>query len=442
MSAGRTMLAPYTGNWDRREATHLLWRTQGGATEAEITQSVREGLAGTLDRLLTPQSESDTFLKTDALLRRTAFDTREIRDLKAWWARRLLYSANPLVETLTLFWHNHFATSFAKVQSVEHMAAQNDLLRRESLGSFRRMLSGMTRDVAMLIWLDGNANRKRHANENFAREVMELFSLGVGHYTEKDIQEAARAFSGWHVREGKFWFNTIQHDDGTKTVLGRSGNLNGDDIIELCLDQPACPRFLATKLLRSFVTPQPGDAILEDLAQSIRRHNYELTPVLRELLGSQLFFDPANRHALIKSPVQLVLGAQRTLEARPHLQNTVELLAQLGQDLFEPPTVKGWEGGRLWISSTTLLQRSNFAAELATGGRYGGIADPTKLATSKSWSDADAVAYYTELLLSRDLDADSRQSLQDYLTQAGGDDSQRLRGLLHLIMSMPEFQLL
>ena len=144
----------------------------------------------------------------------------------------MLHSANPIVEKMSLFWHNHFATSYAKVQSVEHMAAQNDLIRRTAVGSFRQLLAGMSRDVAMLIWLDGNANRKRHANENFAREVLELFSLGLGNYTERDIKEAARAFTGWHVREDRFWFNKRQHDSASKSLLGRSGNFDGDDVID------------------------------------------------------------------------------------------------------------------------------------------------------------------------------------------------------------------
>ena len=170
--------------WTRQEATHLLWRTQFGASHEEIGQAVDDGLEKTLDRLLTPQAESVEFESANRLLRQNAFDTGNIDNLKAWWLYRMLNSANPLVEKMALFWHNHFATSNAKVQSVEHMAAQNDLIRRMAVGNFRELLSGMTRDVAMLFWLDGNANRKRHANENFAREVMELFSLDVGNYTE------------------------------------------------------------------------------------------------------------------------------------------------------------------------------------------------------------------------------------------------------------------
>src|SRR5436305_94915 len=178
------------GGWSRREAAHLLSRAQYGATSEDLARAEAAGLEKTLDRLLIPQPEPASFQSAEILLRRTAFDTGSIADLKAWWLYRMLNSANPLVEKMALFWHNHFATSNAKVQSVPHMAAQNDLIRRHATGSFRELLHGMARDVAMLIWLDGSANRKRQPNENFAREVMELFSLDVGHYTEQDIKEA------------------------------------------------------------------------------------------------------------------------------------------------------------------------------------------------------------------------------------------------------------
>ena len=198
--------------WSRREATHLLWRTGFGASADDIQQATEAGLDRTLDRLLTPQPESEPFARADTLLKQAAFDSGNIGDLKAWWLHRMLASANPLVEKLTLLWHNHFATSNAKVDSVPLMAAQNDLLRRESLGNFKPLLTEMAKNGAMLMWLDSNSNRKRHPNENFSRELLELFSLGVGNYSEKDIQEAARAFTGWHVRNGEFWFNAIQQD--------------------------------------------------------------------------------------------------------------------------------------------------------------------------------------------------------------------------------------
>lgn len=430
------------GGWTRNDATHLLWRTQYGATHAEIQQAFSDGLQKTLDRCVTEQPESAKFQAAEQLLRRTAFDTGSIGDLKAWWLYRMLNSANPLVEKMALMWHSHFATSNAKVHSVPHMAAQNDLIRTYATGSFRKLLHGMARDVAMLIWLDGSANRKRQPNENFAREVMELFSLDVGHYTERDIKEAARAFSGWQVREGKFWFNPLQHDSGNKTVFGKTGDFDGDQIVDLCLAQEACPRFLAFKLLRAFVVGSPDAALIDGLAQRIRFHDFEMTPVLRELFGSQAFFSPEARHAIIKGPVELVLGAHRSLESHPNLAAAVPLLSSLGQDIFEPPTVKGWDGGRLWISSTSMLQRANFAAELATGNRLGTIADPERSAAQAAHESPEScVRDYGNLLLNRELETDVVARLAGFMGQAQGNRDQRVRGVIQLIMAMPEFQL-
>ena len=418
MSKPTGMLAPHDARqWTRRDATHLLWRAQFGASVSEIDRAHKESLSKNLDRLLIPQPESEEFQVVEPLLRETAYDTGSISDLQAWWLYRMHYSANPLTEKLALFWHNHFATSSAKVRSVPHMAAQNDLFRSESLGSFRKMLHGMAKDVAMLIWLDGNANRKRQANENFAREVLELFSLGEGNYTEADIKQAARAFTGWHVRADKFWFNERQHDYGSKTVFGRTGKFDGGDIIDLSLEQKDCPRFIAFKLLRSFVLDQPTEAHITALAARIQEHDFAMRPVMRELFSSRLFFSAKARHAIIKSPLELVLGACRALEVRPNLKEVNRVSAQLGQSIFEPPTVKGWEGGRLWINSASLLQRNNFAMALLEG-KMGSM---SKLGKN--------VTHYRELLLAREVSG---------LKEFEGEPQR----LVHLMMTLPEFQLI
>lgn len=388
-------------------------------------------------RLVAPQPESDEFTATAQLLRRSALDGGNIDGLRNWWLYRLLHSANPLAEKMCLFWHDHFATSNAKVRDAGMMDAQHALIRGHALGSFAGLFRGMARDPAMLVWLDGNANRKRHPNENFAREVMELFSLGVGNYSETDIREAARAFTGWHLRNDKFWFNTVQHDPGTKSVLGKSGRFKGGDILEICLAHEACPRFLAAKMLRAFVKPAPERALVDALAARIRHHDFELAPVLRELLSSRAFFAADARRSLIKSPVELVVGAHRSLKSVPRLDNCAQLLGSLGQSLFEPPTVKGWEGGRLWINSATMLQRANFAAELAGGDRYGRSLD-----LPSHGSAEDTVDHYVELLLATDLSEDTRAGLHACFEQARGSASDRARGLVHHIMSLPEYQLL
>ncbi len=411
------ILGPYTAqHWTRRDATHLLWRAQFGSKAAEIFAAHKAGPEATLDRLLKPQPETAEFNEVEALLREAAYDTGAVGDLQAWWLHRMHHSTNPLTEKLTLFWHNHFATSHAKVRSVPHMATQNDAFRAEALGSFRNLLHTMAKDVAMLIWLDSNANRKRHANENFAREVMELFSLGEGNYTEDDIKQAARAFTGWHVRDDQFWFNKRQHDFTDKSLFGKTANLDGSDVIDLCLAQPACARFIAFKLLRAFVLDQPTDAHITALADRLRAHDFEMRPVMRELLGSQLFFSDTARHARIKEPLELTLGACRALEVRPNLQAINRVAGQLGQSVFEPPTVKGWEGGRLWITSASLLQRNNFAMALLDG-QMGQFAEPKRNRN-----------HYLNLLLAREVRGLANAKVEP-------------RKLVHLMMTLPEFQL-
>lgn len=434
-------LQPFTGKWDAKSASHLLRRAQFGARYEEIEQAAKAGLEPTVQRLLTPQPAGDEFTKTEAMLKRSAHDSSNIADLKAWWLYRMVYSPSPLAEKMTLFWHNHFATSNTKVGSVAHMAAQNDLLRQHALGSFGSLLHGIARDVAMLIWLDSNSNKKRQPNENFSRELMELFSLGVGNYTEKDIKEAGRAFTGWHIREGKFWFDRDQHDFGAKTVFGKRGDWNGDDVVEQCLQHDACPRFLAAKLLRTFVTGTPVAALIEPLAASIRRHDFAMDKVLRELFTSEMFYRPESRAAIIKSPVDLVIGSQRALAARVNLQATAQLLAELGQDLFQPPTVKGWDGGRLWINSAMLLKRASFAAEIATGNRFGEIADLQQQMKDRQLATSEAIArHYAEWLLATVVEPAAAARLGGYLQKAPGDRAQAIRGMIHLVMTMPEYQ--
>lgn len=431
-----------THGWTRRQAAHLLWRAQHGATEAEIARAHSAGLSATLDRLFAQQPEGEEFRTADATLAQLAIDSGDIRDLKAWWAHRIVRTANPLVEKITLFWHSHFATSNVKVGSVAQMAAQNATLRALGLGKFGDLLRAMARDPAMLVWLDGNENRRRQPNENFARELMELFSLGVGNYSERDIQEAARAFTGWHVRQGKFWFNQRQHDVGIKEVFGASGNFDGDEVVDLCLAQPASARFLATKLLRYVLEPSPPDDAVEEVSDCLREHDLELAPVLRKLFSSRLFFSSGARRAIIKSPADLVLGSLRTLEARGNYRNAVILMAELGQNLFEPPTVKGWEGGRHWINSATMLQRANFAYELALGDQYGAITDPSAPAETRTWRRGeDMIHYFVELLWADDFGS-SANLLQQALQESPGTLSQRLRGVIHLILASPQFQLM
>ena len=269
------------------------------------------------------------------------------------------------------FWHNHFATSQQKSRSATLMYRQNVLLRKYSTGNFAAMLREVGKDPAMLIYLDGAQNRKGAPNENFAREVMELFTLGEGHYTEQDVKEAARAFTGWSIdgESGEFRFRRAIHDDGVKKVLGQEGRFNGDDMITLLLQQPATGEFVVGKLWREFVSPDPARtanaAVVKKLAADWRAANYEIKPLLREMLLSDAFWAPENRGVLVKSPVDLVIGSLR--QFRFSVEDPAPfavILRQLGQDLFNPPNVKGWPGGEAWLNTSTLLARKGFLNRL------------------------------------------------------------------------------
>jgi uncharacterized protein (DUF1800 family) len=267
---------------------------------------------------------------------------------------------SPLTERMTLFWHNHFVSAQPKVRYAQLMYRQNVLLRREALGNFATLLHAVARDPAMLIYLDNAGSRREAPNENFAREVMELFTLGEGRYGENDVKESARAFTGWSLEResARFVYRRAWHDDGVKTVLGRTGRLDGDDVLDLLLARPETAELIAAKLWHEFVSPQPDAAEIARWAVTLRDARYEVKPLLRAVLTSSAFWAEANRAALVKSPVDLIAGTLRTHGIRPfELRPAVVACATLGQNLFSPPNVKGWPGGEAWIDATTILGR-------------------------------------------------------------------------------------
>jgi hypothetical protein len=357
-------------SWNRKWAGHLYRRAAFGPTPAELEQAEKQGFQATLDLILNGEPRAanlSDFLMTEGARmarRNNAFE------LRAWWLYCMLYGGHPLRDKMTLFWHNHFATSIAKIQRPPLMFEQNRLMRQYALGQFGPYLLAMSKDPAMLIWLDSNSNLKQKPNENYAREVMELFSLGVNNYTEKDIKEAARAFSGWHTDGDTFEFNARYHDDDPKTILGQTGNWNGNDVVRILLEQPTCARFLVRKLFRFFVSElaEPSDRLIEPLAEKLRRSDYDLNVVVRAMLSSQLFFSEHAYRQRIKSPVEYVLGSARAIVDGPiSQQHLVSRLDSMGQTLFAPPNVKGWPGAQAWINTSTLLARQNYNQRLAMG---------------------------------------------------------------------------
>jgi uncharacterized protein (DUF1800 family) len=292
---------------------------------------------------------------------------REGLELRGWWLTEMAATPSPLTERMTLFWHNHFVSAQPKVRYAQLMYRQNVLLRAHALGSFGTLLHAVARDPAMLIYLDGVQNRRGQPNENFAREVMELFTLGPGNYSETDIKEAARAFTGWSLDPDGYVFmqRPFLHDGGEKTVLGRSGRLEGDDVLDQLLAQPATARFVVAKLWREFVAPEPDPARLEAIAQSFRSSRYDIKTALRLLLNQPEVVAPAPAQLLVKSPVELVVGLVR--QSGGTLTQPVGaaiVVAQMGQNLFSAPSVRGWPGGEAWINTQTLLVRRQFATRV------------------------------------------------------------------------------
>jgi uncharacterized protein (DUF1800 family) len=247
------------------------------------------------------------------------------------------------------------------------MARQNEMLRRYALGNFAVLLHAASKDPAMLVYLDGARSRRGQPNENFAREVMELFTLGEGHYNEVDIQEAARAFTGWSVDpdSGEYRWRPMLHDEGNKRVLGYFGNWRGEDVLDILLAEPATAEFVVAKLWKEFVSPQPDASEVKRIASRFRASGYQINVALRELLLTPAFWAPENRGSLVKSPAELVVGTLREFNMRVSDPRPFAfLMRSLGEDLFSPPNVKGWPGGDAWIDSNRLLARKQFTERL------------------------------------------------------------------------------
>jgi uncharacterized protein (DUF1800 family) len=296
-----------------------------------------------------------------------------------WWAERMMLTPRPLEEKMTLFWHGHFATEQEKVRDYRLMLDQMKLLRRYATGNFRSLLLGISRDPAMLVYLDNRLNVVGNANENFAREIMELFGLGVGNYTENDIKEAARAFTGWRNFGPRFIDDRSLHDELQKTVLGQTGNWDGEDVVDILLEEEVCARFIAAKIYRFFVRDDLSAQLEAELARVLRDSHYEIKPLLRTLFSSRDFYASASYGTRIKGPVEFLVSTfhKMGLDKIPGTPYFPLVSSQLGQALGDPPNVAGWDGGRAWINPSTLIERGNvlryvlFPELLGDAYRYG-----------------------------------------------------------------------
>jgi uncharacterized protein (DUF1800 family) len=431
--------------WNRRLAAHLFRRAGFGASWDELDVALKKDPADVVAELATVDATDARFQRESEDFANTILAGGDPKQLSAWWSYVMLRTPQPLLEKTTLFWHGHFATSAEKVQDADAMYNQNHLLRKYALGDFAQLVHEISRDPAMLIYLDSVTNRKAHPNENYAREVMELFCLGEGNYSEKDIQELARCFTGWEIRRGKFRFNRFQHDSGEKTVLGQTDKFPGGAAVDVVLAQPTAPRFVVGKLIRYFVMdePSPSEALIEPLAQELRDHDWDIGHVVRRILGSQLFFSEHAVGRKVRSPVEMMVGLLRSLESST---NSVQLsadLLQLGQGLFYPPNVKGWDGGRTWINSSTLLGRANVIGRLIRDGktRFAGGKLEAYFNKLDARSSAEIVDRLAALTLPVPLEESIRTRLMKLIDNGSGDRDERIADAIHALGTLPEFHL-
>jgi hypothetical protein len=492
------MLQPIDSQkWDFSAAAHLLNRAGFGGTPEEIgrlaamtpEQAVLSLInyeripdptanpdwakpdPGRADRLMKLRNADPETRKTMQQEERRIQRQREL-ELKHWWLLRMANGPRPLQEKMTLFWHGHFATSEQKVRDAYLMWQQNELFREHATGNWLQMLTAMAKDPAMLVWLDQAQSRKEHPNENFAREVMELFTLGEGHYTEKDVTEGARALTGWGYDnlDQEFANRPRFRDDGVKTFLGRTGDLNGQDVLEQIVAQPQAARFISAKLWNFFAGEPASDALVTALADRFRGGGMNFKPLLAAIFYSEEFYSDSVVRNQVKSPVQWLVGSSRVLQRDlPAPFICYALTRSLGQDLFAPPNVKGWDGGLSWINTANLLARYNYAAFLVEGdvsvlrglalgqpkGGGGGMqvqnrlnnlrgrsVDISKILTDDERSDKQKLLAALEHRLIQGKLRDSQEkTLRDYLDGQPALDRDVVLNTIRLMMSTPEYQL-
>lgn len=401
------------------EARHLLSRTCFAGQWDQIQALTRMEYGEAVSRLLDGTRQAPTLpppkwdddrpliyvnLRLFPKIRSQRLLTRRFaryREAKAWWLREMIETDSPLTERMTLFWHGHFTSSLEKVRSARLLYDQNQLLRKHALGNFREMTLAVARDAAMVIYLDNVSNVKGKPNENFARELLELFTLGEGHFTERDVKEAARAFTGWSVdrKTVEFQFMPKRHDAGSKEFLGRTGTFGGDEIIEIIFEQPQTAVHITGKLWRAFVSETPDPAEVNRLAALFRENDYEIKPLLYALLTSSAFRDRRHYGAMIKSPVELIVGTMRLFDLAPaNVQGLVVASRRLGEDLLNPPSVKGWAGGKAWITSDTLIARYQLL-DRYTRGREMKRGTAVQMETMGGFGEALSDEEITRLLL-------------------------------------------
>jgi uncharacterized protein (DUF1800 family) len=445
------------------EIAHLYRRAGFGLRPAELEKATAKGFEACVEELLHPEQVQDPLDERLAQIEGELFDLTVLEDAQAWWLYRMIESRRPLLEKLTLFWHGHFATGASKVERAQLMVQQNRTLRAGALGRFADLLTAVSKDPAMLVWLDNGLSTKKRPNENYGRELLELFSMGIGNYSEDDVKNCARAFTGWGLQNllnlgpfgrnaWEFKFYPEQHDYEEKEFLGERGNFDGGDVIDIIVRQPATARFIAMRLYLFFVDDEVDEAAVEQLAEVYQRSGYNTREVVRALLLSDFFRSEAAYYAKVKSPAEHVAGILK-LVGDWHFPSwgivPVALECRyMGQDLMNPPSVEGWHTGREWIDTGILVERINFAAEQ--------VADPTKpgvqaiikrLGAAGQLSPEELVDRTLDLVGPLPLQPVTRTTLVNHVSKEGPLNfsdadaaDQRVTELLQLIVATREFQ--
>ena len=484
--------------FDYSAAVHLLNRAGFGGTPSQARALTDMGLNKAVDQLvkyesqpvepvkadlfdnsiMSPQTDEQREAARKARLsndeealaalqrernRKQAEDRKQIAELQKWWIKRMIETPRPLEEKMTLFFHGHFATGYRTIEDSFHMYQQNQLFRKFATGNFAQLAHRIIRDPAMIKYLDNDENQKSKPNENLARELMELFTLGEGRgYTEDDIKAGALALTGYTFKDDTFYFNNNNHDTSTKNIMGKSGQFDGDGFLDVILARNECAEFMAGKLFRFFVNDSSGDlskeqkAFILAMANKLRASKYELKPLLDAVFSSAYFYSAQNRGAIIKSPIQLTVQAVRSLRTPVRELSALASATDLmGQNVFFPPNVKGWDGGRSWINTSTLFIRQNVLVYLLTGRKpdmYEWQAsdipfDATHLVDHLRQPDGSVdMASGIEYLLRFNLaQSPSPLRLQQVMTfaKSRGErlDNDRIIAVLALTTAMPEYQL-
>jgi uncharacterized protein (DUF1800 family) len=470
-----TALAPYHGALNERLAAHLLRRAGFGGAPDDVRRyaamSVNDAVESFVrfpdtSQLPGPENVFDPApilaqygprglrALTDSQ-KRELYRTNRMAgvastlSMQMWWMNRMLTTPAPLQEKMALLFHGHFTTACMQKSIFPTMSyAQNQLFRSYALGNVRELARAVSKDPALNVYLDNEQNVKEHPNENFAREFMELFTLGVGNYTEDDVRESARAWTGYRFNRVTLTasYDPSRHDDGMKTFLGRTGNFNGDDVVNIIFQQPASARFFAAFLLNSFVYNDPEPALVDEVAALIRKHDFELAPVVSTILRSNVFYSDRAYRALVKSPVEFVVGTYKTL-GLPHIDDSVgPVVKNMGQWLFIPPNVAGWPGGENWLTSNAMIVRQNFLKRTVTSQA---IAESSWLRTIPMQARAAAAALIGGILQD-DATPASIAQLHGYLSGAGTSAlaaltpenyDERVSGAAYLTLAMPAYQL-